>query len=83
MRYVCELCGYVYDPELGDDAAGIDAGTDFEDVPQIGLVLCAVHQRKILKQFLREKIRQTDLFVAKSNFVKGIGISNAFLFCFP
>ena len=33
MKYVCELCGYVYDPELGDDAAGIDAGTDFEDVP--------------------------------------------------
>ncbi len=33
MKYVCELCGYVYDPELGDDACGIDAGTDFEDVP--------------------------------------------------
>ena len=33
MKYVCELCGYVYDPELGDDAGAIDAGTDFEDLP--------------------------------------------------
>ena len=33
MKYVCQLCGYVYDPDLGDDASGIDAGTDFEDVP--------------------------------------------------
>lgn len=32
-RYVCEPCGYVYDPELGDPAQGIEAGTSFEDLP--------------------------------------------------
>jgi len=32
MKYVCELCGYVYDPELGDDDT-VEAGTDFEDLP--------------------------------------------------
>ena len=31
-KYVCDLCGYVYDPSAGD-GAGIKAGTPFEDVP--------------------------------------------------
>ena len=25
-KYVCEVCGYVYDPELGDEDGGIDPG---------------------------------------------------------
>ena len=33
MRYVCISCGYEYDPELGDDKAGIPPGTPFEDLP--------------------------------------------------
>ena len=32
MKYVCELCGYVYDPEIGDVGNGVEVGTDFEDV---------------------------------------------------
>lgn len=32
-KYVCQLCGYVYDPAEGDDAAGIAPGTAFEDLP--------------------------------------------------
>ena len=34
MKYVCVLCGYVYDPVVGDPDNGIDAGTDFEDLPE-------------------------------------------------
>ena len=34
MKHVCELCGYVYDSELGDPENGIEAGTDFEDIPE-------------------------------------------------
>ncbi|MCF6176278.1 MAG: rubredoxin [Victivallaceae bacterium] len=33
MKYVCDVCGYVYDPELGDPDAGIAPGTAFEDIP--------------------------------------------------
>ena len=33
MKYVCEICGYVYDEELGDESNGIAAGTKFEDLP--------------------------------------------------
>ena len=32
-KYVCNICSYVYDPEVGDPAAGIPAGTAFEDLP--------------------------------------------------
>lgn len=32
-RYVCTICGYVYDPEQGDPDNGVDPGTKWEDVP--------------------------------------------------
>ena len=32
-KYVC-VCGYVYDPELGDPDNGIAPGTPFEDLPE-------------------------------------------------
>jgi rubredoxin len=32
-KYQCNLCGYVYDPEVGDSDGGILAGTPFEDLP--------------------------------------------------
>ena len=31
--YVCTVCGYIYDPEVGDENAGIAPGTSFEDLP--------------------------------------------------
>ncbi len=32
-KYVCDLCGYVYDEAAGDPDNGIPAGTKWEDVP--------------------------------------------------
>jgi rubredoxin len=32
-KYVCPICGYIYDPELGDPDHGIPPGTAFEDLP--------------------------------------------------
>jgi flavin reductase (DIM6/NTAB) family NADH-FMN oxidoreductase RutF/rubredoxin len=32
-KYVCSVCGYVYDPETGDPNNGIKPGTKFEDLP--------------------------------------------------
>jgi len=32
-KYVCTICGYVYDPEQGDPDNGVEAGTKFEDLP--------------------------------------------------
>ena len=32
-KYVCTVCGYIYDPEKGDPDNGISPGTKFEDIP--------------------------------------------------
>ena len=32
-KYVCDVCGWVYDPEIGDPDSGIAPGTPFEDIP--------------------------------------------------
>ena len=34
MKYVCDMCGYVYDEDLGDPANGIPAGTKFAHLPE-------------------------------------------------
>lgn len=34
MKYVCEICGWIYDEEAGDPERGIAPGTKFEDLPE-------------------------------------------------
>jgi rubredoxin len=33
-KYVCDLCGWVYDPAIGDPENDIAPGTAFEDLPE-------------------------------------------------
>ena len=33
VKYQCSVCGYIYDPDLGDPDGGIKPGTPFEEVP--------------------------------------------------
>ena len=33
QKYICAICGFVYDPEEGDPSMGIPPGTRFEDLP--------------------------------------------------
>lgn len=32
-KWECMVCGYIYDPEAGDDEGGIPPGTSFEELP--------------------------------------------------
>jgi flavin reductase (DIM6/NTAB) family NADH-FMN oxidoreductase RutF/rubredoxin len=32
-KYKCSVCGWIYDPEVGDADGGIAAGTPFENIP--------------------------------------------------
>ena len=32
-KYVCSVCGYVYNPEKGDPNNGVPSGTAFGDLP--------------------------------------------------
>ena len=33
-KYLCVICGYVYDPAEGDPEGRIAPGTSFEDLPE-------------------------------------------------
>ena len=33
MRYECNVCGYIYDPAVGDPSNGVPAGTFFAELP--------------------------------------------------
>ncbi len=39
-KWVCGICGYIYDPAIGDPDNGVDPGTAWEDVP--GDWLCPI-----------------------------------------
>lgn len=34
QKYVCNVCGYVYDPKVGDPAGDVEPNTAFEDIPE-------------------------------------------------
>jgi rubredoxin len=45
MKYICTVCEYIYDPELGDPESGIEPGTAFEDIPDDWVCpLCGVRR---------------------------------------
>jgi rubredoxin len=33
QKWVCSVCGYVYDPAAGDPGSGVKPGTAFENLP--------------------------------------------------
>ncbi len=33
-KYQCSVCGYIYEPELGDPDGDIAAGTPFAELPE-------------------------------------------------
>lgn len=42
-KYECTICGYVYDPEIGDPDNGIEPGTAFDELPDTWVCpLCGV-----------------------------------------
>lgn len=32
-KYECQVCGYIYDPAVGDPEGKVPAGTPFKDLP--------------------------------------------------
>lgn len=34
QKYECQVCSYIYDPEIGDEENGVAPGTSFEDLPE-------------------------------------------------
>lgn len=50
-KWVCMVCGYVYDETVGDPDHGIAAGTKFEDIPDDWVCpVCGVGKDQFEKQ---------------------------------
>lgn len=32
-KWICDVCGWVYDPAIGDPDSGVEPGTSFDDIP--------------------------------------------------
>ena len=52
-KYECTVCGYVYDPELGDPENGVAPGTAFEDLPDDWVFRNAAWKRICLKRWIK------------------------------
>lgn len=49
-KYICTVCDWVYDPEIGDPEHGIAPGTKFEDIPDDWVCpLCGVEKEDFEK----------------------------------
>lgn len=50
-KYVCDVCGYEYDPATGDPDSGIAPGTAFEDLPEDWVCpICGVGKDQFTKE---------------------------------
>lgn len=50
-KYVCNICGYVYDEEKGEPKNGISPGTKWEDLPDDYVCpLCGVGKEDFSEQ---------------------------------
>ena len=50
MRYICELCGNVYDEAQGDVKRGIPSGTRFLNLPSdVDCPICGSHKEAFTK----------------------------------
>lgn len=51
MKYICELCGWIYDEEQGAPEQGVAPGTKFEDLPEEFVCeLCGVGKENFVKE---------------------------------
>ena len=63
-KYVCSVCGYEYDPAVGDPDHGIEPGTAFEDLPADWVCpLCSVGKDEFEKAEKALKTTQGDRYI--------------------
>lgn len=50
-KYVCDICGYVYVPAVGDVDNGLSPGTEFDDIPDVWVCpICGVGKDEFTKE---------------------------------
>ena len=54
MKYVCDVCGWEYDEELGYPEGGIAPGTKWEDIPaDFECPLCSVDKEQFSEAYAK------------------------------
>jgi rubredoxin len=49
-KWVCNVCGWVYDPAVGDPDGGVAPGTKFNDIPDTWICpACGVSKKDFSK----------------------------------
>ncbi len=49
-KFKCQVCGYIYDEEVGDPASGAEPGTLFDDLPDDWKCpICSVGKQEFVK----------------------------------
>jgi len=80
-KYLCVVCGYIYNPQKGDPDSGIAPGTAFEDIPNDWTCpVCGVtkddfvvYEEKIeLKQKTQEQQKRDNSKLQYNEIVKGV-----------
>ncbi len=50
-KYVCQVCGYTYDPGRGDPGQGVNPKTKFEDLPENwSCPICGAPKKMFMKK---------------------------------
>ena len=63
-RYVCEPCGYIYDPEVGDPDNGIEPGTEFADLPDDWVCpVCGLGKDEFVEEEQHQKYVKQEIAV--------------------
>ncbi|MBN1571967.1 MAG: rubredoxin [Deltaproteobacteria bacterium] len=49
--FMCTVCGYIYDTNEGNDEAGVEPGTEFQDLPEDwACPVCGAARDEFLKE---------------------------------
>ena len=69
MKYVCNVCGWEYDPQVGDPDNGIEPGTAFEELPEDFVCpLCGVGKEDFTENYAIIKREQQATFPGRLYF---------------
>ncbi|MFR1480019.1 MAG: rubredoxin [Hydrogeniiclostridium mannosilyticum] len=59
-KYLCEPCGYIYDPAIGDPEGGIAPGTAFETFRDWVCPICGVGKTCLQRPIMNGKRKEQN-----------------------
>ena len=57
-KWRCIPCGFIYDPAVGDPDSGVEPGTPFESLPDVGVCRCLDADAGSINPTVRARCRE-------------------------